>query len=183
PRAAAAARADAGAAGRSAVVNRLRVIVALVAALVLQALLGRVWPEAPRFVDVLIVPVVWQGIAGSQLSAMFTGCAAGLMQDAWLEAGAFGINGFKKTLLGWVLGGIGSRFDLNRPPGRLLGGTAFSLADQALDLALRRLLDLQPTPVAPLDTLIRAAVTGVLVASAFGLGQRAGGGERLRHSL
>ena len=119
----------------------LTVIAVLAVGLALQTGLGRVWPDASRYVDVMMVPVVWYGIAGSQRSGMLVGCAAGLLQDAWFQAGAFGINGFKKTLIGWVLGGLGSRFDLNSTPSRFVFGAVATLSDSLLDLGLRQLLD------------------------------------------
>jgi cell shape-determining protein MreD len=142
---------------------------ALAAALTLQAGLGRIWPEIHRYVDVMMVPVTWYGIAGSQRSAMWVGCAAGLLQDAWLASGAFGLNGFKKTLLGFTLGGLGSRFDLNRQAGRLAGGAVASLADSLMDPLLRRLLDQRQDFPGVQEIVIRAVVTGLLVAATFGI--------------
>ncbi len=145
----------------------LRLLLALALALVLQAALGRLWPGAHRYADIMMVPVVWCGVAGSQRSAMFVGCAAGLLQDAWFQLGAFGINGFKKTALGWVLGGLGSRFDLNRQGVRMACGALASVADSLTDMVLRRLLDQQQPPPSISEILIKAAVVGVMVAAVF----------------
>ena len=159
----------------------VRVILALTLALALQSALGLLWPEAYRFVDIMLVPVVWYGIVGSQRTGMLVGCAAGLMQDAWFQLGVFGLNGFKKTLLGWILGGLGARFDLNRQAGHLAFGILASLADSLLDLGLRRLLDLHQAPPRPVEVLIRAAVTGLLVFGAFLLIERARRRRELRY--
>ena len=97
----------------------LRALMGLAVAVSLQAGLGRLWPDAHRYAELLLVPVVAFGIVGSQRSAMLVGCCAGLLQDAWFDIGVFGLNGFKRTLLGWALGGLGSRFDLNRRTGWL----------------------------------------------------------------
>jgi len=147
----------------------LTVIAVLAVCLALQTGLGRVWPEAPRYVDVMMVPVVWYAIAGSQRSGMLVGCAVGLVQDAWFQAGAFGISGFKKTIIGWALGGLGSRFDLNSVPSRFVFGAVASLSDSLLDLGLRRLLDQSSAPPRPVEILIKATVTGILVVVAFGM--------------
>ena len=143
------------------------VVVVLALCLAAQAIAGRLLPEAPRYVDVMMVPVVWYAISGSQRSGMLVGCAAGLLEDAWFQTGAFGISGFKKTLVGWALGGLGSRFDLNRQPGRFVFGAAGSLGDSLLDLGLRQLLDQAPVHPRPVELLIRAMVTGLLVVLAF----------------
>ena len=151
----------------------LRAIIGLALAVSLQVGLGRLWPEAHRYFDLLLVPVVWYGIAGSQRSAMLMGCVAGLLHDAWFDIGVFGLNGFKRTLLGWILGGLGTRFDLNRQSGWLAAGALFSLADALLDLGLRRLLDLDQAAPHVMEVLIRAIVSGLLVGAAFGLQSRA----------
>lgn len=161
----------------------LRAVLALGLALAVQAGLGRLWPEAHRWIDVMMVPVVWYGIAGSQRSAMWIGCAAGLMQDGWLAVGAFGLNGFKKTLVGFVLGGFGGRFDLNRPPGRLAAAVACSLGDDLLDPFLRRLIDQHHEPVVFTELLLRAASTGVLVLFACAAVDRFRRRRRLRNLL
>jgi cell shape-determining protein MreD len=148
-------------------VKFLRLLLALLLALLLQAALGRLWPGALRYADLMIVPVVWCGIAGSQRSAMFVGCAAGLLQDGWFQLGAFGLNGFKKTALGWVLGGLGSRFDLNRQGVRMACGVAASIADSLLDMVLRRLLDQLQPPPSLTEILIKAVIVGLMVAGLF----------------
>ena len=98
-------------------------------------------PEAHTYVDLMLVPVVWYGIARSQRSTMLVGCVAGLLQDAWFQIGVFGLNGFKKTLLGWALSGVGVRFNMNSGPGRVAAGAVLALADSVLDMVLRTLLD------------------------------------------
>lgn len=145
------------------------VLLVLALCLAVQTGVGRLWPEAPRYVDVMLIPVVWYAIAGSQRSGMFVGCAAGLMQDAWFQTGAFGIGGFKKTIVGWALGGLGSRFDLNRQPSRFVFGGLASLADSLLGLGLHGLLDELAAPPRAHEIIIKAVVSAVLVSGAFGL--------------
>ncbi len=143
-------------------------VVVLTLALAIQTGLGRLWPEATLYVDIMMVPVVCYAIAGSQRSGMLVGCAAGLMQDAWFQTGAFGVSGFKKTIIGWALGGLGSRFDLNQQPIRFVFGGLASLSDSLLDLGFRRLLDASAAPPTPVEIVIKALLTGVLVVAAFG---------------
>ena len=159
----------------------LRTLLALALALSAQAALGLLWPQSHRFVDLMLLPVVWYGIAGSQRKGMLVGCAAGLLQDSWFQLGVFGLNGFKKTLLGWILGGLGSRFDLNRQGGRVIFGALASLADSLMDLGLRRLLDQQLAGPSATDIGIKAVVTGLLVAAAFDVMERARRRRQLRY--
>ncbi len=147
----------------------LRGILALAICLCLEAAMGRWVPSSLRYVDVMLVPVAWYGIARSQRSAMLTGCVAGLIQDAWFETAVFGINGFKKTLLGFVLGGLGSRFDINQGVGWVLAGMILPIADRLLEAGLLRLLDRAVGSVDPIEMLIRAGAGGLLVAAAFSI--------------
>jgi rod shape-determining protein MreD len=101
-------------------VKPLGLVGALGLALAGQAGLGALWPEAARYVDLLLVPTVWYALAGSQRAGLLVGCAAGLLQDAWFQSDVFGLNGFNKTAIGWALGGLGERFDAGRQPARLV---------------------------------------------------------------
>jgi len=158
----------------------LRALAALGACLGLQVALGRLSPQAYRWVDLMYVPVVWYAIASSQRSAMFAGCVAGLLQDAWFHGGVFGLNGFKKTLLGWAFGGLGSRFDLGQTPFRFLGGAGLVLIDALLDLALRRVLAREIESPDPWWLLGRAAITGVAVVVGFVVADRLHGNRMPR---
>jgi rod shape-determining protein MreD len=146
-----------------------RSLLALAAALGIEALIGRVFPAALGYVDLMLVVVAYFAIRRSQRSAMVVGCAGGLLHDAWFQAGVFGMSGFKKTLLAWVVGGLASRLDLNHAPGRVTVGVLLSVADQFLELGLYRLMDLATSPPDPVRILVRAVVTGLLVVSAFAI--------------
>ena len=156
------------------------VIVVLALCLGIQTALGSIWSEASRFIDVMMVPVVWYAISASQRSSMLIGCSAGLLQDAWFQTGAFGITGFKKTLVGWILGGLGSRFDLNNPLSRFVFGAVASLADGLMGYGLRSVLDQALAPVRPLDVIVRSLVTGAMVVAACGLTEWFGQRRRRR---
>lgn len=149
----------------------LRALVIVLGALALQVALSRVWSECHRYVNVLILPVVWYGVAGSPRSAMIVGCFAGLLHDAWFEV-PLGVFGFKWTLIGWGFGVVAQRIDLDHPPGWFLAGVLAWTADSVLDPGLRRLLDLDPLMRRPRDLLIHAAVTGLLAALAGSIVER-----------
>jgi len=144
--------------------NTLGALLGLIVALGLQVALARVWPDTSRFVSLLFVLVVTYGVSGSQRSAMFVGCLAGLLNDVWLQAGAFGISGFKWTLLGWVLGSVNTRLDLGHTPGRFVAGVSLVLGDGLLNVVLARLLD-QTTQTSGFGILLlQALLTGLLAA-------------------
>lgn len=154
----------------------LRAVLVLLGALALQVVLSRLWPENHRWVNMLIVPVIWYGVAASQRGAMLVGCLAGLLHDAWFEF-PVGVYGFKWTLIGWALGSLALRFDLNHRAGWLLAGILAWSADSLLDPLLRRLVDLQPVVRAPREVVIHALVTGLLAAVAGSIVERGRGRE------
>ena len=145
----------------------LNFLLVVAAALFLQTMLGNLSGGFARYVDLTLLPVVWYGIHGTQRSAMLVGFSVGLVHDAWFRLAAFGVTGFKRTFLGWALGGLGGRFDLNRFAGRFAVGFAFTLAEGVLDLGLRRLMDLAQGP-GWTELLIRAGTTGALTVIVFG---------------
>ena len=155
--------------------STLRALALMGLCLGLQAGLGYLWPRSGTYVDLMLVPVTWYAIAHSQRGAMLVGCASGLMEDAWLHAGTFGINGFKKTLIGWLLGGVGSRFDLNQPPGRFVSGLLVGLADGLLDVGLRRLLAQRVLGPELLPLFVRSVVAGLLIVVSFRLLEKLAG--------
>ncbi len=149
-------------------VKALNFLLVVAAAVFLQAALGKLSGGFDRYIDLTLLPVVWYGIRGSQRSAMLVGCTVGLIHDTWFRIGVFGISGFKRTLLGWALGGVSSRFDLNRFAGRFVVGFALALADGILDAGLRRMLDLAQG-AGWFEMLTLAACTGGLAVIVFGL--------------
>jgi hypothetical protein len=155
-------------------VKALNFLLAVGAAMFLQAALGRLSGGFARYVDLTLLPVIWYGIHGTQRSAMLVGCSVGLIRDAWFSIAVFGITGFKRTVLGWALGGLGGRFDLNRLAGRFAVGFVVAFGEGVLDLGLRRLLDLEHG-AAWGEMLIRAASTGAAAVVAFGLIDRTRG--------
>ena len=143
--------------------SALRALLVVACALVLQAALGRLFPGGHRWVDLLLVAVALYGVASTQRAAMLMGCVTGLLSDTWFHGGPFGLQGFKWTLLGWAVGVISSRVDLNRPVGRLVVGAGISLGDDLLDLVLRGLLDADPFVPRPWAVVVKAASMALLV--------------------
>jgi rod shape-determining protein MreD len=161
--------------------NALRVVLILAGALALQAGMGRLFPPSLSYFDALLAPLVVYGAGANRRSAMWVGCVSGLLADSWFYGGPFGLNGFKRTLLGWVLGGFSQRLDLGHPAGRFFAGAVVTLADEVLDLVLRGFFDAGPRLSSPLELLLKSVSTGLLV-MACGLfldrGRRSGAARR-----
>ena len=147
--------------------------------LAFELVLGRFAPGATRYVALMTLPLVAYALRTSQRSSMVVGCASGLLEDYWIEPRLFGLNGLVKTILGWALGGIGARFDLNNFWGRFASGASVHLVDEGLQTALRRLFGEAVAPVGVASWGIRAVAGGLLTAailaivSKFGTSRRA----------
>jgi rod shape-determining protein MreD len=141
-------------------------------ALLFELALGRFFPGATRYVDILMLPLAAYALRTSQRSAMVVGCASGLLQDFWAEPRLFGLNGLVKTILGWALGGFGARFDLNSFAGRFGAGASLHLLDVALQAGVRRLFGEAWGPVSLAVLLARGVVGGLLTAGVLAIVDR-----------
>ena len=91
-----------------------RAIVGLLAVAGCQFLLGRYVPAVGRSVDLFTVLVMFYAVTRRRMGVMMMGTAAGLVED--LLAHTFlGMNAFKKTLVGYMMGTLGSFFVLSQP--------------------------------------------------------------------
>ena len=153
-------------------------VVALAIALGVEVAIKRLVPEVDRYVDVMTLPIAWYALARSQRSAMLVGCAGGLVQDAWFQAGLFGIQGFCKTLMGWFLGGLGARFELNVFWARALSGALLPVVGPLLELGVRRLFDQEVLVPRAIDLVLRAAAGGLLVPVMFAIVEKVVGRDR-----
>src|SRR5262245_6949858 len=118
-----------------------RGVVLLGAAALAQALLSRYAPTLARFCDLFTIIVVYYGLTRPPTAAMFMGTGAGLMEDSLLGP-VLGMNGFKKTLIGYLVGSFGSLFMLNQTIPRfgiLFAATTLDpLTELGLSLAMGR---------------------------------------------
>lgn len=90
-----------------------RGIGALVAVALCQLLLVRYLPALGRSVDLYTVLVIYYAVTRRRLGVMVMGTAAGLTEDL-LTHTFLGMNAFKKTLVGYLIGTLGSFFMLNQ---------------------------------------------------------------------
>jgi len=138
-------------------------------ALAFDLVLGRFAPSLTPYVAVMTLPLAAYALRTSQRSAMVVGCVSGLLEDFWLEPRLFGLNGLVKTFLGWALGGIGARFDLNTFWGRFAAGASVHLVDEGLQAALRRLFGDAIAPMGPATLGIRTVAGGLLTAGVLSI--------------
>jgi len=139
----------------------VRGIAALGAAALAQSLLSHYGPALAGYCDLFTIMVVYYGLTCPPTAAMMMGTAAGLVEDSLLHS-ILGMNGFTKTLIGYLVGSIGSLFMLNQTIPRfgiLFAATVLDrLAELGLSVAMGRSLDFPGT----LAILQRGLGNGVL---------------------
>ena len=139
----------------------LRFLLGLLTAIFCWGLALRLIPGAPRFFDPFLILVLYHSLRSPALGSAGAGTAVGLVHDA-LTGGLYGLHGFANTLTGYLAGIVRQHFVIQQPLQVallcLLGGAAQALVLTLLQLTLVADSDL---PL-PLDSAIKAALTGVL---------------------
>ena len=119
--------------------NAVKALLGLGAAALAQMLLGRHAPEIAERCDLFTIFTVYAALTRPPRTAVVLGSVSGLLQDA-LTSVFLGFNGFKKTLLAYLVGTLGSLFMLNQPVPRfgILFAAAFfdPIASLLLNLAM-----------------------------------------------
>jgi rod shape-determining protein MreD len=148
-----------------------RALAGLAVVTLVQMLLGRHLPEVAQRCDLFTIYAVYVALSRPPRPAILLGSAAGLTQDA-LTGAVLGLNGFKKTLLTYLVGSLGSLFMVQQGLARfgVLFASAFydALASLGLSLAMGQ-HDVFP---ALTDLLIRGGVNGIVGLLAFWMAAR-----------
>ncbi len=94
-------------------------LIALALAVGIQSALTTYFPIAAVVFDFFLILATYYALTTNQVTGMLVGTVCGLVQDA-LGAPPFGQNAFAKTLIGYVVGGLGRRFEFSLPVTHLL---------------------------------------------------------------
>jgi rod shape-determining protein MreD len=140
------------------------VILAIVAALVLQTTFARLIARTTVAVDLVLVVVVYVALTSGPVTGLLAGTAAGLAQDA-LSSGVIGIGGLAKTLVGFLSGIIGTQFIVAQPFSRFVVFLAATVLHAIVFIGLYVVLDLREfgTPYAAVAwQAVANAVVGVV---------------------
>jgi rod shape-determining protein MreD len=118
------------------------VILAIVAAVVLQTTFGRFIGRATVSVDLVLVVVVYVALTSGPVTGLLAGTAAGLAQDA-LSSGIIGVGGLAKTLVGFLTGIIGTQFIVAQPFSRFVVFLAATALHAIVFIGVYVVLDLR----------------------------------------
>jgi len=154
-----------------------RVTVAIAVALALQTTLARFAIGGDTVVDLVLVVVVYAALTGGPVSGLLTGTVGGLAQDA-LGASLIGVGGFAKTLVGFVVGVVGSQFIVAQSLTRFVVFFAATFLHAAAFYGLYALIEPRGFPAGVV--LIQAVGNGVVGVAAFQVAAMLPGGAATR---
>ena len=143
----------------------LAVVLAIVVAFLVQTLGGRDFSPIQGYLDLFLLAAAGLGLTQGRRVGMFSGTAAGLLQDVFSGA-PFGLNGISKTTIGYLAGIAGHRLVVRGWAGRFVFFAVATAADLAIMGGIGQVLE-QPTlvggPAVPLYLFAANGFTGALV--------------------
>lgn len=157
------------------------VAIMIVIALALQTSLARFLTPGANVIDLVFVAVVYIALTGGAGAGLIAGAVAGLAQDSLAATGTsmiavgagvvtarsiIGIGGLAKTVVGFVVGVIGSQLIVARPLPRAVVFFTATVAHAIIVMGLYRVLDpsyAQPSYGAIFSQAGANALVGVLV--------------------
>lgn len=143
----------------------LDIIVALVAAFVLQTVLGRYLPFIGAYLDLFAVVAAGFGLVRGRMAGLLSGASAGLLQDAF-SGGLLGFNGISKTTVGYLAGIAGRHLIIRGWSTRILFFALATLLDLAILAVVGYAAELPRVVgegLAPLYLCIGNAFAGILL--------------------
>jgi rod shape-determining protein MreD len=137
----------------------------LIAAVLIQIFASHKVPAFQRSVDLVLLVVVYYGSSGVRVGSMVAGAAGGVLEDLWSD-NLMGLHGLTKTLIGYLLGGLGSRFDLTSPSARLMAVFLATVVEKLVEPLVVMGLGLRAVPP-NLVELIWRVIGNLLVGALF----------------
>jgi rod shape-determining protein MreD len=152
-------------------VKTLAVLLALAGALALQTTMAGLLIGRPIAVNLVLVAVVFAGLAYGAVTGLLAGMAGGLAQDA-LAGGIVGIGGLSKTLVGFAVGVLGAQFIVSHTLPRFLMFVAATLVHEVVFEALHALIEARAFAPHYSAAMIQAVVNGIVGVLAFWIVER-----------
>jgi rod shape-determining protein MreD len=144
---------------------------ALVVALAFQTTLAHLLSGTGVSVDLVLVLVVYTSLLTGPTAGLLLGSAAGLAQDA-LSGGVVGVGGFAKSLVGFVVGLLGTRFIVANSLPRFVVFFVGSVAHGLVFFGLYWLIDPPGLGWPYTEALLQAAMNGLVGVCAFVVAER-----------
>jgi rod shape-determining protein MreD len=142
------------------------VIVALLAAVALQTTLAGLRVGSTIAVNLVLVVVVYAGLAFGAAGGLVAGTIGGLIQDS-LAGGIVGIGGFSKTLVGFLVGVLGAQFIVSQTLPRFVMFVGATILHEAVFQVLYSIVDARPFRLVWSAVLMQAVINGLIGVLAF----------------
>jgi rod shape-determining protein MreD len=142
------------------------VLLALAAALVIQATLAGLFVGGTIAVNMVLVAVVYVALAYGAVTGLLAGTVGGLAQDA-LGGGIVGIGGMSKTLIGFFVGVLSAQFNLSTTVPRLVMFVAATFVHEVMFEGLQAIAGGRHFTLKLSVVLLQALVNGLVGVAAF----------------
>lgn len=156
-------------------------VLATALALAVQTSIGRYIGSAAG-VDLVLIVVVYAALSFGPVTGLLSGTVAGLVQDA-MSTGIVGVGGLAKTVVGFLVGVVGSQFIVAHPLPRFVVFAAASAVHAVIFIGVYALLGARDLGDVYGRVALPALVNAVVGLLAFKLiDALPGGDERPRHA-
>jgi rod shape-determining protein MreD len=137
------------------------VLLALAGALAVQTTLAGLSHGGATAVNLVLVAVVYVGLAFGPVMGLFAGSVGGVVQDA-LAGGIIGIGGFSKTLVGFLVGVLGAQFIVAQPIPRFVMFVGATIVHELCFQALTAMAETRAMRLQYSALLTQAAIIGIV---------------------
>ncbi|MGH9321626.1 MAG: hypothetical protein ACRD21_00485 [Vicinamibacteria bacterium] len=147
----------------------LDIAAAVLAAFLIQTVLGRYLPFLGAYLDLFTVVAAGFGLVRGRMGGLVSGAAAGLLQDAF-SGGLLGFNGISKTTVGYLSGIAGRHLIIRGWSTRVLFFALATLLDLSILAAVSYAAEFPRVVgegMAPLYFCIGNAFAGILLVRAL----------------
>jgi rod shape-determining protein MreD len=142
------------------------VLAALALAIVLQTTISGLSMTLGTRVNLVLVAVVYVGLAYGAVTGLLAGTAGGLVQDA-LAGGIVGTGGLSKTLVGFLVGVLGAQFIVSQPVPRFVMFVGATLVHEVCVQAVSAVVESRAFRMQYSATLMQALVNAAVGLVAF----------------
>jgi rod shape-determining protein MreD len=152
-------------------VKTAALVLGLGGALVIQWALSGVMMGGTIGVNLVLVAIVSLALAYGAVPGMLAGAIGGLVQDA-VAGGIVGIGGMTKTIIGFIVGVLGSQFNLSSTMPRLVMLMAATFVHEVMFEGLHALIGGRHFALQWSATLVQALVNSLVGVAAFVIVER-----------
>lgn len=162
--------------------NIARVLLVVAVGLVMQMALARYAVGGRWAFDLVLVAVVYAGLAWGPIAGMWAGTAGGLIQDA-LSGDVIGVGGLAKTIAGLGAGVAGSQFVVSQASSRVATVVVVTVGHRLLLVSLLAIVDQRWSDISWTAMLVEIGVNGLAGLIAFKATELAPGAVRQSRQL